>query len=63
MARLALVADHLGVPEARQIALASMETALTPWLLGDYLINDDDRTLDANYIHPLIVSQLLTHIP
>ena len=38
MARLALVADHLGVPEARQLALASMETALTPWLLGDYLM-------------------------
>ena len=36
MARLALVADHLAVPEARQLALASVKTALTPWLLGRF---------------------------
>ena len=34
MARLALIADHLEVPDARQQALNTMITALTPWLLG-----------------------------
>ena len=35
MARLALIADHLEASDARQLALTTMKTAFTPWLLGD----------------------------
>ena len=38
MARLALIADHLEAPEARQLALSTMKTAFTPWLLGDTIV-------------------------
>lgn len=34
MAQLALIADELGIPDARQIALSNLKNALTPWLLG-----------------------------
>lgn len=34
MAVLALIADELGVSDARQIALSNLKTTLTPWLLG-----------------------------
>jgi endo-1,3(4)-beta-glucanase len=35
MASLALIADDLGIPEARATALGVLEKALSPWLTGD----------------------------
>ena len=32
MARLAQIADNLGIADARQQALTALESALTPWL-------------------------------
>jgi endo-1,3(4)-beta-glucanase len=43
MARLALIADELGIADARAAALAAIETTLLPWLTGenlDYLSYD-----------------------
>ena len=34
LATLALLADNLGIADARRTAIASIEQALTPWLLG-----------------------------
>ena len=35
MARLALIADDLGIADVREKAVASLESTLTPWLLGN----------------------------
>ena len=35
MAQLALLADNLGIGEARQQAIASIEAAITPWFQGN----------------------------
>lgn len=43
MARLALIADNLGIADARQIAVLNLENALTPWLLDinpNYFVYD-----------------------
>jgi len=34
MARLALISDYLGIPEARSQALAILESSITPWITG-----------------------------
>lgn len=34
MARLALIADELGIPDARQVALSNLKNSLSPWLQG-----------------------------
>jgi len=34
MARLALIADNLGIADARQQAITNLESAITPWLQG-----------------------------
>ena len=46
MARLAQIADNLGIPDARQQALAALEGALTPWLQG---LNPDALLYDKVY--------------
>ena len=46
MARLAQIADNLGIPEARQQALTALESALTPWLQG---LNPDALLYDRVY--------------
>lgn len=43
MARLALIADYLGIPEARLAAVQILESSLAPWLTGtnaDALVYD-----------------------
>ena len=35
LARLALIADELGIPDARASALASIESTILPWLNGE----------------------------
>ena len=46
MARLAQIADNLGIADARQQALTAVETALTPWLQG---ANPDALLYDKTY--------------
>lgn len=46
MARLAQIADNLGIADARQQALTAVETALTPWLQG---ANTDALLYDKTY--------------
>jgi endo-1,3(4)-beta-glucanase len=46
MARLAQIADNLGIADARQQALLALETALSPWLQGT---NPDALLYDKTY--------------
>ena len=46
MARLAQIADNLGIADARQQALQAVETALTPWLQG---LNPNTLLYDKTY--------------
>ena len=46
MTRLALIADNLGIADARQQAIQSLETSLIPWLQG---INSDVLLYDKTY--------------
>ena len=46
MARLAQIADNLGIADARQQALQAIETAFTPWLQG---LNPDALLYDKTY--------------
>lgn len=46
MARLAQIADNLGIADARTQALQALETALTPWLLGT---NENSLLYDKTY--------------
>ena len=46
MARLAQIADNLGIADARQQALQAVETALTPWLQG---LNPNALLYDKTY--------------
>ena len=46
MARLALIADNLGIADARQTALSNLETSLNPWLQG---VNPDALLYDRTW--------------
>jgi len=46
MARLALIADNLGIADARQIAILNLENSLSSWLLG---ANPDALVYDRTY--------------
>lgn len=46
MARLALIADNLGISDARQEAISTLETSIIPWLQG---MNHDILLYDQSY--------------
>jgi endo-1,3(4)-beta-glucanase len=46
MARLALIADNLGIADARQQAIFTLETSIIPWLQG---MNQDILLFDKTY--------------
>lgn len=46
LARLVCIADYLGIPDSKAIAIANIETALTPWLTG---ANIDPLLYDQTY--------------
>jgi len=46
LARLAFIADYLGIPDSRATAITNLENALTPWLTGT---NVDAFLYDTTY--------------
>ncbi|CAE7463005.1 eng2, partial [Symbiodinium microadriaticum] len=46
MSSLALIADNLGIADARKTALNSLETSMTPWLTG---ANPDELVYDTTW--------------
>jgi endo-1,3(4)-beta-glucanase len=56
MTRLALIADNLGIADARQLAIQFLETSLIPWLQG---MNTDILLYDKIY-GGLVTTQSLT---
>ena len=46
LARLAFIADYLGIPDSLAVAISNLETSLTPWLTGTNL---DPLLYDQTY--------------
>ena len=46
LARLACIADYLGIPDSKSVAISNLEEALTPWLLAT---NSDPLVYDLTY--------------
>jgi len=56
MARLALIADNLGIADARQTAVSNLETSLNPWLQG---VNPDALLFDRTWGGVIIPTWLI----